>query len=608
MKAANKYFDKLDPLIKTLPDKPGIYQYFDSNGKILYIGKAKNLRKRVSSYFTKDHPLSGKLRVLVKKIYDIQHTVVDTELDALLLENNLVKEYQPRYNVMLKDDKTFPWICIKKEPFPRIFSTRNLIRDGSEYFGPYASVRMMNTLLDLIRQLYQLRTCKYNLSQENIKKRRYKVCLEYHLGNCQGPCEGLQDEEDYNQTIASIRDIIRGNITLVIERLKSLMKEYAGRLEFEKAQSVKEKLELLQRYRSKSTVVNPRLSNLDVYSLVDNPDVAYVNYMKVIQGAIVQSHTIELVKKLDEVREDLLTTAVLDLHRRFESNATEAVIPFAIPPVILELKFTIPARGDKKQLLELSERNARFYRLEKKKQLELTDPERHTHRLMSTMMSDLKLSEEPRRIECFDNSNIMGDFPVAAMVCFLNGKPAKKEYRHFNIKTVTGPDDYASMSEIVYRRYKRVLEERLDLPQLIVIDGGKGQLNAAIKSLEKLGLNKRIRVVGLAKKLEEIYYPDDPVPLYLDKKSETLRVIRQLRDEAHRFGITHHRTRREKGTIKTELTGIQGIGPETAEKLLKRFKSVKNIKTASLAELAAIIGNAKAGWVYEYFSAKIRHS
>lgn len=608
MKAANKYFDKLDPLIKTLPDKPGIYQYFDSNGKILYIGKAKNLRKRVSSYFTKDHPLSGKLRVLVKKIYDIQHTVVDTELDALLLENNLVKEYQPRYNVMLKDDKTFPWICIKKEPFPRIFSTRNLIRDGSEYFGPYASVRMMNTLLDLIRQLYQLRTCKYNLSQENIKKRRYKVCLEYHLGNCQGPCEGLQDEEDYNQTIASIRDIIRGNITLVIERLKSLMKEYAGRLEFEKAQSVKEKLELLQRYRSKSTVVNPRLSNLDVYSLVDNPDVAYVNYMKVIQGAIVQSHTIELVKKLDEVREDLLTTAVLDLHRRFESNATEAVIPFAIPPVILELKFTIPARGDKKQLLELSERNARFYRLEKKKQLELTDPERHTHRLMSTMMSDLKLSEEPRRIECFDNSNIMGDFPVAAMVCFLNGKPAKKEYRHFNIKTVTGPDDYASMSEIVYRRYKRVLEKHLDLPQLIVIDGGKGQLNAAIKSLEKLGLNKRIRVVGLAKKLEEIYYPDDPVPLYLDKKSETLRVIRQLRDEAHRFGITHHRTRREKGTIKTELTGIQGIGPETAEKLLKRFKSVKNIKTASLAELAAIIGNAKAGWVYEYFSAKIRHS
>lgn len=602
--AINKYAEKLDPVIKTLPEKPGVYQYFDRNGKILYIGKAKNLKKRVSSYFTKDQGLSGKIRILVKKIYDIRHTVVDTELDALLLENNLVKEYQPRYNVMLKDDKTFPWICIKKEPFPRVFSTRNVIRDGSEYFGPYASVRMMNTLLDLVRQLYPLRTCKFNLSQENIRKKKFKVCLEYHLGNCLGPCEGLQSEEDYDQTIASLREVIRGNITLVIEKLKSLMKEYANRMEFEKAHSVKEKLELLQRYKSKSTVVNPKLNNLDVYSIVDDPDAAYVNYMKVIQGAIVQSHTIELVKKLDEDRLELLTTAVLDLHGRFESDSREALVPMTMPQIIGDLKFTVPRRGDKKQLLELSERNARLYRLEKKKQLELTDPERHTNRLMETMMKDLKLSEEPRRIECFDNSNIQGDYPVAAMVCFINGKPAKKEYRHFNIKTVSGPDDFASMAEIVYRRYKRIIEEKSELPQLIVIDGGKGQLNAALKSLGELGLQKSIRVIGLAKKLEEIFYPGDPIPLYLDKKSETLRVIQQLRDEAHRFGITHHRKRREKGTIKTELTEIQGIGPETADRLLKHFRSVKRISEADMAELQELIGKSKALQISRHFKNK----
>lgn len=541
MKKASKYYDQLEPVLRTLPGKPGIYQYYDSEGKILYVGKAKNLKKRVASYFNKDAGQSGKLKVLVSKIAEIRHIVVDTELDALLLENNLIKKYQPRYNVMLKDDKTFPWICIKNEPFPRIFSTRNVIQDGSQYFGPYASVKMMNTLLGLIRQLYPLRTCNYRLTQENIRNGKFKVCLEYHIGNCLGPCEGHQTEADYEQTIGEIREIIKGNINTVITQLKELMRSYADSLQFEKAQVVKERLELLEKYQSKSTVVNPKIEHADVFSIISDPDAGYVNYIKVVNGAIVQSHTVEIRKKLDEDEAELLEHAVVELRGRFESTARELILPMKLPDALPDVKVTIPQRGDKKQLLDLSLRNCKFYKLEKEKQQELVDPDRHTNRIMATMMKDLRMHVEPRHIECFDNSNTQGDYPVAAMVCFKNGKPEKKEYRHFNIKSVEGPNDFASMEEVVYRRYKRLLEEGKPLPQLIVVDGGKGQLSSAVKSLEKLNLRGKISIIGIAKKLEEIYYPGDSLPLYLDKKSETLKVIQYLRDEAHRFGITHHR-------------------------------------------------------------------
>ena len=591
----------LENIVKDLPDKPGVYQYYDKEGKLLYVGKAKNLKKRVSSYFTRDGSLTGKVKILVQKIADIRFIVVDTELDALLLENNLIKKYQPRYNVMLKDDKTYPWICIKNEPFPRILSTRNLVKDGSEYFGPYASGKMMHTLLDLIRQLYPLRTCSLNLSEANIRQKKYKVCLEYHIGNCKGPCEGLQTEDEYQQTLAGIRQIIKGNISTVRQGLMAMMKQSAEAYEFEKAQFLKEKIELLDRYQSKSAVVNPSIHNVDVFSYCDDITSAYVNFMKVINGCIIQSHTLELKKRLDESPAELLTLAVTELRERFQSDAREIVIPFALEVEMQGITSSIPLRGDKKALLELSERNAKFYRLEKNKQLERVDPERHTKRIMAQMQTDLRLMAEPLRIECFDNSNIQGAYPVAAMVVFTNGKPDKQEYRHFNIKTVEGPDDFASMEEVIYRRYRRILDEEKPLPQLIVIDGGKGQLSSAMTSLTRLGLNGRIDVIGIAKKLEEIYKPGDPIPLYIDKKSESLRIIQQIRDEAHRFGITHHRKRREKGTIKTQLTDIEGIGFSTAQSLLWKFKSVKKISSASLEELQAVVGKAKAGIVYGHF-------
>lgn len=601
MKSHSKYYEILQPVIKTLPDKPGIYQYFDKDDKILYVGKAKSLKKRVASYFNKDSGQSGKLKVLVSKIAEIRHMVVDTELDALLLENNLIKKYQPRYNILLKDDKTFPWICIKNEPFPRIFSTRNVIRDGSHYFGPYASVKMMNTLLDLVRQLYPLRTCNYKLTQENIQSGKFKVCLEYHLGNCLGPCEGKQTEEDYDQIIVEIRDIIKGNINSVIGQLKLLMNEHASALRFEKAQVVKERMELLEKYQSKSTVVNPKIEHADVFSIFSDDEAGYVNYLKVVNGAIVQSHTVELRKKLDESDSELLLHAVVELRNRFESEAREIILPLKLAENLPDVQQTVPQRGDKKQLLELSQRNGKFYRLEKKKQQELIDPERHTNRIMTTMQKDLRMKVEPRHIECFDNSNTQGDYPVAAMVCFTNGKPNKKEYRHFNIKTVEGPDDFASMEEVVYRRYKRLLDENKSLPQLIVVDGGKGQLSSAVKSLDKLNLRGKITIIGIAKKLEELYFPGDSLPLYLDKKSESLKIIQHLRDEAHRFGITHHRQRLAKGTVKSVLTEIEGIGFTNAQKLLWKFKSVKNIKKANLEEIQNTIGQVKGKIVYEYF-------
>jgi len=585
--------------LKTLPTSPGVYQFYDSDDKILYVGKAKNLKKRVSSYFNKKHEY-GKTRVMVKKIQLIKHIVVPTESDALLLENNLIKKYRPRYNVLLKDDKSYPWICIKNERFPRIFPTRKLIKDGSEYFGPYTSMKTVRTLLDLIRSVYQLRTCNYDLSQEKIAAGKFKACLEFHLGNCKAPCEGLQDAEEYHRQVADIREIVKGNFKSSLQYFRHQMKQLANDMEFEKAQQVKEKIEVLENYQVKSTIVNPKINNVDVFSIISDDAYAYINFLQLSHGSIVRSHTMEIKKKLDEKNEDLLQLAIVEIRQRFDSQSKELYLPFAVT-VEPHLKITLPKLGDKKRILDLSERNAKFYRQERFKQIKIVDPDRHTNRIMAQMKLDIRLAEEPRHIECFDNSNIQGSNPVAACVVFKNGKPAKKEYRHFNIKTVAGPDDYASMEEVVFRRYKRLLEEKQPLPQLIVIDGGKGQLSSALNSLESLGLRGKIAIIGIAKRLEEIYFPDDPIPLYLDKKSESLKIIQQLRNEAHRFGITFHRNKRSKAAINSELERIDGIGQKTAQDLLKRFKSVKRIKESSVEELAKIIGMSKAKKVFETF-------
>jgi excinuclease ABC subunit C len=502
---------------------------------------------------------------------------------------------------MLKDDKTYPWICIKKEAFPRIFPTRNRINDGSDYFGPYASGKMMHTLLDLIRQLFQIRTCSLNLSTANIRTGKYKVCLEYHINNCLGPCENLQTEEDYGQSLTEIRNILKGNISAVRQHLAGMMKDYSDTYQYEKAHVVKEKIVLLDRYQSKSTIVSPSIHNVDVFSYVDDPTAAYINFMKVISGSIIQAHTVEIRKKLDETPEELLLLAITELRERFDSDSPEIIVPFKPDVEFPGVTYTRPLRGEKKSLLELSQRNAKYYQLEKHKQLEHIDPERHTNRIMEQMKADLRLKDHPVRIDCFDNSNIQGAYPVAAMVVFTKGKPDKKEYRHFNIKTVEGPNDFASMEEVIYRRYKRVIEENQPLPQLIIVDGGKGQLSSAMESINKLGLHGKVAVIGIAKKLEEIYYPGDSLPLYIDKKSETLRIIQQLRDEAHRFGITHHRKRREKGTIKTELTEIAGVGESTSTVLLRKFRSVKGIREASLADIQKVAGLAKGKIVFNYF-------
>ncbi len=589
----------LQDKIAVIPNNPGVYQYLDEKGNIIYVGKAKDLRKRVMSYFTKQQ--TGKLRVLVRRIHDIKFIVVDSETDALLLENNLIKKFQPRYNVLLKDDKSFPWICIKNEAFPRVFSTRNIIHDGSSYYGPYASVKMMNTLLDLVRQLYPIRSCSLNLKPQIIAQKKYKVCLEYHIGNCKGPCEGLQTEAEYDAMIKDIKEIIKGNIQMVIRQMKALMMDFAEKMAFEKAQAVKEKLEILERYRSKSTIVSATVHDVDVFSLVDKDTSVFVNYLKVIEGAIVQSHSVELKRKLEENSQDLLTLAVTDIRKRLESSSKEIILPMRLSFEPENVKITIPQKGDKKQLLDLSERNARHFGLETEKRRNLIDPERHQKRVLNQLMKDLRMPVIPKTIECFDNSNFQGDYPVAAMVQFVKAKPNKKAYRHFNIKTVQGPNDFASMEEIIFRRYKRLLDEEKDLPELIVIDGGKGQLSAAVKSLEKLNLRGKITIIGIAKRLEEIYFPGDSLPLYIDKRSESLKLIQQLRDEAHRFGITHHRKQFEKGVIKSELTSIEGVGFSTAQKLLWKYKSVKKISTTSLEDLTSTIGKAKAEIVYQHF-------
>jgi excinuclease ABC subunit C len=590
----------LEIQLKTLPDSPGVYQYYDKQDNILYVGKAKNLKKRVGSYFTKNHE-NAKTRILVQKIVSIKHIVVTTETDALLLENNLIKKYQPRYNIMLKDDKTYPWICIKKERFPRIFMTRRVIKDGSEYYGPYTNVRTVKVLLDLVRELYPLRTCKYDLSREKIAEKKYKVCLEYHLGNCSGPCEDFQEEDSYNDTIKAIRNIVKGNFKESLNKFHEIMNAFADKMEFEEAQKIKEKLDLLSNYQSKSTIVSPSINNVDVFSIISDESYGYVNFFKIANGSIIQSHTSEIKKKLDETDKRILEMAVVEIRQRFNSISKEVYVPFEID-LGGEIKVTVPKLGDKKRIVELSERNAKYYRQEQFKQIKISDPDRHVKRIMTQMQKDLRLSAEPRHIECFDNSNIQGTNPVAACVVFKEGKPSKKEYRHYNIKTVEGPDDFASMEEVVFRRYKRLLSENLPLPQLIVIDGGKGQLSSALKSLDLLGLRGKIAIIGIAKRLEEIYYPGDPIPMYLDKRSETLKIVQFLRNEAHRFGITLHRNKRSKSAIQSELEQIPNIGKQTITSLLRKFKSAKRVKTATFRELQEIVGDARAKKIYQYFN------
>lgn len=586
--------------LKSLPTGPGVYQFYDTKEVILYVGKAKNLKKRVTSYFTKNHEY-GKTRVMVKKIDTIKHIVVPTESDALLLENNLIKEYRPRYNVLLKDDKSYPWICLKNERFPRLFPTRRLIKDGSEYYGPYTSMKTVRTLLDLIKSVYPLRTCKYDLSREKIESGKYKVCLEYHLGNCKGPCEDLQSNEEYDRQIADIRDIVKGNFKSSLLYFKGQMKQLADEMRFEEAQQIKEKIDILENYQVKSTVVNPKISNVDVFSIISDEAFAYVNFLQLSHGSIVRSHTMELKKKLSEKDSELLQLAIVEIRQRFNSQSKEIYVPFRVS-VPQGLLVSIPKLGDKKRILEMSERNAKFFRQERFNQIRIIDPDRHTNRIMGQMKKDLRLSSEPRHVECFDNSNIQGTHPVAACVVFRDGKPSKKEYRHYNINTVVGPDDFASMEEVVFRRYKRLLEEETPLPQLIVIDGGKGQLSSALKSLDILGLRGKIAIIGIAKRLEEIYFPEDPIPLYLDKKSESLKIIQQLRNEAHRFGITLHRNKRSKSAISSELEGIDGVGEKTAKELLKRFKSVKRIKEATIENLKEVVGDSKAKLIYGSFN------
>ncbi|MDY0097908.1 MAG: excinuclease ABC subunit UvrC [Bacteroidales bacterium] len=587
-------------IIAELPGKPGVYQFIDEQGRIIYIGKAKNLKKRVGSYFTKGQ--SGKTAVMLKKAAKITHIVVENESDALLLENNLIKQHQPRYNILLKDDKTFPWICVKNENFPRVFSTRNVIRDGSAYFGPYTSGLMVKTLLTLIRQLYRLRTCSHKLSPENIQAGKFRVCLEYHIGNCKAPCIGNQNEQDYLENIQQIKNILKGNILLVTDYLRDRMAHYSSILRFEEAQIIKEKIDVLNRFRSRSTVVSNVIKNVDVFAYTVDQEHSYINYMKVVDGAVIQSFTLELRARVDEEKQSLLGFAITEIRQRYLSDSPEIIIPFKPDILIDKVKYTIPKKGDKLKLLELAERNAIYYKLEQKKKQSLRLPEERTGKNLEKVKNDLHLPEIPVHIECFDNSNIMGNNPVAACVVFRNARPDKKEYRHFKIKTVTGPDDYSSMEEIVFRRYKRMTEEGQPLPQLVVIDGGKGQLSSAIKSIDKLKLRGKITIIGIAKRLEEIYFPGDSIPIYLDKNSYTLKLIQQLRNEAHRFGINFHRDKRSGNMLKSNLDSIKGIGPRTKEILLKNFESVSDIKNADRKILINLIGPKKTLIIENFFA------
>jgi excinuclease ABC subunit C len=590
--------------LKKIPHKPGVYQYWDSENELIYIGKAKDLRNRVSSYFVKDHNVNAKTRVLVSKIRKITFTIVDTEVDAWLLENSMIKKHQPRYNVMLKDDKTYPWIIIKNERFPRIYWTRRIVKDGSKYLGPYASVSMMHTILGLIKETYPLRTCNLNLTKENIDAGKFKVCLEYQLGNCKGPCQNYQTFEDYENSISEITDILNGKTGAVIRALKADMDNAAMNLDFELAHKLKRKFDLLDKYQHKSTVVNSSITEVDVFSIASEEKYAFVNYLKVMHGTIIQTQTIELKKRLDESDEELLTLAISEFRTRYNSTSKEIIVPFDIDLDDEKLKFTVPKLGEKKKLLDLSAKNVMFFKTEKIDQYERLNPDVRTERLLTQMMKDLRMNQLPKHIECFDNSNFQGTHPVSAIVVFKDGKPSKKDYRFFNVKTVVGPDDFATMEEAVFRRYRRMLDEGTELPQLIIIDGGKGQLSSALKSLRLLGIEKQMTIIGIAKRLEELYYPGDQYPLYLDKKSETLKIIQQLRDEAHRFGITAHRKKRDKSTLATELELIDGIGKTSAEKLLKYFKSVKKIREATVTELQEVVNLKQANAIALYFGQK----
>jgi excinuclease ABC subunit C len=591
---------KFKSILSLLPDKPGIYQFIDASGTILYVGKAKNLKKRVTSYFSKNQ--SGKTTVLLRKTHDIRHIVVDNESDALLLENNLIKRHQPRYNILLKDDKTFPWICIKNEPFPRVFSTRHTIKDGSFYFGPYTSALMVKTLIELIRQLNKLRTCSFNLTDSNISAGKFKVCLEYHLGNCKGPCVGLQTNDDYQESIVQIKDILKGNISTVMDHLKNLMRRYSDEFKFEEAQVVKEKMDILSRFRSRSTIVSNTIRNVDVFAIAQESDNAYVNYLKIVEGAVIQALTVEMKIRAEEEKEAILGFAVTEIRQRLLSDSPEIIVPFKPDILIDKIKYTVPKAGEKLKLLELAGRNAIYYKLEQKKKRMEHSPQVRTGKNLERLKNDLHMPDMPVHIECFDNSNIMGNNPVAACVVFRNAKPSRNDYRHFNIKTVTGPDDFSSMEEVVFRRYKRMIDEKQNLPQLVIIDGGKGQLSSAMKSIDKLGLRQKITVIGIAKKLEEIYFPGDSVPIYLDKNSISLKIIQQLRNEAHRFGINFHRDKRSSEMLRSELDQIKGIGEKTKEILLKHFGSVERIKNAGRKELENAIGISKTALLMKYFN------
>lgn len=589
--------------ISHLPSSAGVYQFLDESGEIIYVGKAKNLKKRVSSYFNKNHD-NRKTAILVRNIREIRHILVESEQDALLLENNLIKKYQPRYNIRLKDDKTYPWICIKNEPFPRVFKTRNLIRDGSRYFGPYTSIYTVRTLLELFKNQFKIRTCNYQLTDDNIQSGKYKVCLEYHIGNCEGPCQGLVSANKYNEGIEEIVHILKGNISGVTRHLEETMKQKAAQLNFEEAQQIKEKYESLKRYQSKSTIVSPTITDVDVFTLEEDKKYAFINYLKVIQGAVIQTYTLEIKKRMDESSEDLLLAGIVDIREKIFSNAREILVPFPLKIQFENITFKVPKKGDKKKLLELSQRNAKYFRLDKVKQAVVKSPATGVDRKLQTIQKDLRLSALPVTIECFDNSNLQGTHPVAACVVFRNTRPLKREYRHYNIKTVEGPNDFASMEEVVFRRYKRLMEENRELPQLIVIDGGKGQLSFAVRALDRLNLKGKIAVIGIAKRLEEIYFPGDPVPLYINKNSETLKVIQQLRDEAHRFGISFHRQKRSKSLITSELNQISGIGEKTIKRLLNEFHAVEGVKNAEYNRLKKSVGKSKATLVYQYFHGK----
>ncbi|AQX88640.1 excinuclease ABC subunit UvrC [Elizabethkingia anophelis] len=591
----------LELQLKTLPQDPGVYRYYDKDNNLLYVGKAKNLKKRVLSYFNKNHG-GYRTRIMVSKIVRLETTIVNSEYDALLLENNLIKELNPYYNVMLKDDKTYPWICIKNESFPRVFLTRNVVKDGSEYYGPYAKPRQAKILIDTIKKIYKLRTCNLNLSPDKIDDGKYKVCLEYHIKNCLGPCEGLESEEEYNDKIKAIRGIIKGDYKIARQYLTGQMMHFAEKMEFENAQMVKERLEILEDYQTHSMVVNAYIDDVDVFGIFSDESAAYVNYFKINNGSIVQSFTTEIKKILEESDEEIMEEALVEIRQKFSSNSKEIYLPFHLSVEIPGAKIIVPKVGDKKRIVELSEKNAREYRLEKLKQVQIVDPERHTNRIMAEMQKNLRMPVEPRHIEGFDNSNIQGTNPVSACVVFKDGKPSKQDYRIFHVKTVEGPNDFATMEEVILRRYSRLLDEGEDLPQLILIDGGKGQLSSAVKSLKTLGLYGKITIVGIAKRLEEIFFPEDPIPLYLDKKSETLKILQRVRDEAHSFGVKHHRTRRKNSTIKSELEEIPGVGPKSIEMLLSKMKSVKRIREANLETLEEILGKSKAKMVFEYFN------